>query len=119
MEEALGMSFAGKRALVCMKHVGLNGGRRLRQLGDDRANGGRWSWQPTTPRCTRRRTNRIRASAGNSPRADLRCGPAEHTTWRGRLHSRAVPDSVLMRLTTRMAHSRAVVEQARRAPKAR
>ena len=24
MEEALGMSFAGKRALVCMKHVGLN-----------------------------------------------------------------------------------------------
>jgi indolepyruvate ferredoxin oxidoreductase alpha subunit len=24
MEEALGMSYAGKRALVCMKHVGLN-----------------------------------------------------------------------------------------------
>jgi indolepyruvate ferredoxin oxidoreductase alpha subunit len=24
MEEALGMSFAGKRAMVCMKHVGLN-----------------------------------------------------------------------------------------------
>ena len=24
MEEALGMSFAGKRALVCMKHVGMN-----------------------------------------------------------------------------------------------
>ena len=24
MEEALGMSFAGKRAIVCMKHVGLN-----------------------------------------------------------------------------------------------
>ena len=24
MEEALGMSFMGKRALVCMKHVGLN-----------------------------------------------------------------------------------------------
>ena len=24
MEEALGMSFAGKRSLVCMKHVGMN-----------------------------------------------------------------------------------------------
>ena len=24
MEEALGMSFAGRRAMVCMKHVGLN-----------------------------------------------------------------------------------------------
>ena len=24
METALGMSYAGKRALVCMKHVGLN-----------------------------------------------------------------------------------------------
>ena len=24
MEEALGMSFMGKRALVCMKHVGMN-----------------------------------------------------------------------------------------------
>src|SRR5574344_959255 len=24
MEEALGMSYAGKRAMVCMKHVGLN-----------------------------------------------------------------------------------------------
>ena len=24
MEEALGMSYAGKRSLVCMKHVGLN-----------------------------------------------------------------------------------------------
>ena len=24
MEEALGMSYAGKRALVCMKHVGMN-----------------------------------------------------------------------------------------------
>ena len=24
MEAALGMSFAGKRALVCMKHVGMN-----------------------------------------------------------------------------------------------
>ena len=24
IEEALGMSFAGKRAIVCMKHVGLN-----------------------------------------------------------------------------------------------
>ena len=24
MEEALGMSYSGKRALVCMKHVGMN-----------------------------------------------------------------------------------------------
>lgn len=24
MEAALGMSFAGKRSLVCMKHVGMN-----------------------------------------------------------------------------------------------
>ena len=44
------------------------GGRRLRQLGHDRSQrrtGGRW-W-PTTRRCTRRRTNRTRASTGNSP----------------------------------------------------
>ena len=93
MEEALGMSFAGKRALVCMKHVGLNvaadafvnsamtganGGLVVVAADDTRP------VPPTTPRCTRRRTNRIRASTGNSPS----CRPSSlqtsrrHTTWR-------------------------------------
>ena len=32
MEAALGMSYAGKRALVCMKHVGMNVPHRFREL---------------------------------------------------------------------------------------
>ena len=35
MEAALGMSFMGKRAMVCMKHVGLNVCRPVCQFGHD------------------------------------------------------------------------------------
>ena len=53
MEAALGMSFAGKRALVCMKHVGMN------VCAD--------GWRPTIRPCTPRRTNRIPAFMENLP----------------------------------------------------
>ena len=57
MEAALGMSFAGRRALVCMKHVGMN------VAADAFVN---WSLRPTIRRCTPRRTSRTRASTANS-----------------------------------------------------
>ena len=87
MEEALGMSFAGKRALVCMKHVGLNvAADAFVNSAMTGANGGLVvvAASDVYKRQTRRRTNRIRASTGNSPS----CRPSSlrtsrrHTTWR-------------------------------------
>jgi indolepyruvate ferredoxin oxidoreductase alpha subunit len=56
MEAALGMSYAGKRALVCMKHVGMN------VAADAFVNSATvvwWCWLPMTLPCTRHRTSRI------------------------------------------------------------
>ena len=57
MEAALGMSFAGKRSLVCMKHVGMNvaAGAFVNSAIS-------LSLQPTTPACIRHKTNKTAAS---------------------------------------------------------
>ena len=60
MEAALGMSYAGKRALVCMKHVGMNvAADAFVNSAITGVNGVWWCWLPMTLPCTRHRTSRI------------------------------------------------------------
>ncbi len=115
MEAALGMSFMGKRALVCMKHVGLNvcadpfvnssmtgvvGGVVVLVADDpsmhssqdeqDSRYYGKFALVPTfEPSCQQEAYDMMAAAFDYS---EAQCLP------------------VLMRVTTRMAHSRAVVE---------
>ncbi len=66
-EEALGMSWAGKRALVCMKHVGLNvAADAFMNSAVTGTNGGLVLESPTIPACTHRRTSRTAASSPSS-----------------------------------------------------
>ncbi len=68
LEAALGMSFVGKRALVCMKHVGMNVcADAFVNSAMTGANGGLVVVAADDPRCTPRRTNRTPASTPNSP----------------------------------------------------
>ncbi len=115
MEEALGMSFMGKRALVCMKHVGLNvcadpfvnsgmtgvnGGVVVLVADDPSMHSsqdeqdsrfyGKFALIPTfEPSSQQEAYDMVQAAFDYS---EQQCLP------------------VLMRVTTRMAHSRAVVE---------
>ncbi|MBO4810421.1 MAG: indolepyruvate ferredoxin oxidoreductase [Prevotella sp.] len=115
MEEALGMSYMGKRALVCMKHVGLNvcadpfvnsgmtgvnGGVVVLVADDPSMHSsqdeqdsrfyGKFAMIPTFEPSTQQEAYNMMADAFNY--SEQQCLP------------------VLMRVTTRMAHSRAVVE---------
>ena len=66
MEAALGMSYAGKRALVCMKHVGMNvAADAFVNSAITGVNGGWWCWLPMILPCIRHRTNRIHAFMEN------------------------------------------------------
>ena len=120
MEAALGMSFMGKRALVCMKHVGLNvcadpfvnsamtgvGGGVVVLVADDPSmhssqdeqdsrHYGRFAMIPTFEPSSQQEAYDMMAVAFDY--SERQCLP------------------VLMRVTTRMAHSRAVVEVANEA----
>ena len=115
MEAALGMSFVGKRALVCMKHVGMNvcadafvnsamtgahGGLVVVAADDPSMHSsqneqdsrfyGKFAMTPTFEPSSQQETYQMIGAA-----FDL---------------SEKYQIPVLMRLTTRMAHSRAVVE---------
>ena len=115
MEAALGMSYAGKRALVCFKHVGLNvcadpfmgsamtganGGLVIASCDDPSMHSsqneqdsrfyGAFAMMPVFEPSNQQETYQITRAA------------YDYSEKRG------IP--VLMRLTTRMAHSRAVVE---------
>ena len=115
MEAALGMSFMGKRALVCMKHVGLNvcadpfvnsamtgvNGGLIVLVADDPSMHssqdeqdsrfyGKFAMIPTFEPSSQQEAYNMMAAAFDY--SEQQCLP------------------VLMRVTTRMAHSRAVVE---------
>jgi indolepyruvate ferredoxin oxidoreductase, alpha subunit len=67
-EEALGVSIAGRRALVAMKHVGLNvAADPFMNSALVAINGGLVVAWPTTPACTARRTSRTAACSPTSP----------------------------------------------------
>lgn len=115
MEEALGMSFMGKRALVCMKHVGLNvcadpfvnsamtgtNGGLIVIVADD----------PSMHSSQNEQDSRFYAKFAMMPCLE----PSNQQEAYDMVHyafdySERVHLPVLMRVTTRMAHSRAVVE---------
>lgn len=115
MEEALGMSFMGKRALVCMKHVGLNvcadpfvnsaitgtNGGIIVLVADD----------PSMHSSQNEQDSRFYAKFAMIPCFE----PSNQQEAYDMVHaafdySERVHLPVLMRVTTRMAHSRAVVE---------
>lgn len=115
MEAALGMSYMGKRAMVCMKHVGLNvcmdpfvnsamtgvGGGVVVLVADD----------PTMHSSQDEQDSRYLASFAMVPILEPRDQQQAYDMMSYAFElseKRSLP--VLMRVTTRMAHSRAVVE---------
>ena len=115
MEEALGMSFMGKRAMVCMKHVGLNvcadafvnsamtgtNGGIVVLVADD----------PSMHSSQNEQDSRFYAKFAMVPCLE----PSNQQEAYDMVHfafdySEHVHLPVLMRVTTRMAHSRAVVQ---------
>ena len=115
MEEALGMSYAGKRALVCMKHVGMNvcadGFMGSATTG---ANGGLVVTacdDPSMHSSQNEQDSRFWGCFAMMPVFEPSNQQEAYEMTRAAYdysESRGIP--VLMRLTTRMAHSRAVVE---------
>ena len=115
MEAALGMSFAGKRALVCFKHVGLNvcadpfmgsamtganGGLVIASCDD-----------PSMHSSQNEQDSRFYGAFAMMPVFEPSTQQEAYQMARAAFdysEKRRIP--VLLRLTTRMSHSRAVVE---------
>ena len=117
MEGALGMSYAGKRALVCMKHVGMNVcADPLMGSAMTGANGGliiAACDDPSMHSSQNEQDSRFWGTFGMMPVFEPSNQQETYEMTRAALdysEERGIP--VIMRLTTRMAHSRAVVESA-------
>lgn len=121
MEAALGMSYAGKRSLCCMKHVGLNvaadcfmnaamsgiHGGMLVVTADD----------PSMHSSQNEQDNRLFGNFAMIPMLEPSSQQeAYDMVYEGFELSERLGYPILIRITTRMAHSRAGVET--RAPKA-
>jgi len=117
MEAALGVSYVGKRALVCMKHVGLNvaadafvnsamtgtHGGLVVVAADD----------PSMHSSQNEQDSRFYGKFAFVPVFEPSCQQEAYEMTRAAFElSEAVRLPVLLRLTTRMAHSRAVVRTA-------
>jgi indolepyruvate ferredoxin oxidoreductase alpha subunit len=116
MEEALGMSYAGKRALVCMKHVGLNvaadgfvnaaitgvHGGLIVVVADD----------PSMHSSQNEQDSRFYAKFAGIPCLEpSNQQEAYDMAFAGFEMSERLRVPVLMRLTTRLSHSRANIAQ--------
>jgi len=114
MESAIGMSYAGKRAMVCMKHVGLNvaadafinsaitgsGGGLLVVVADD----------PSMHSSQNEQDSRFYAEFALLPVLEpVNQQEAYDMAYKGFELSERFKLPVLMRITTRLAHSRAKV----------
>ena len=115
MEGALGMSYAGKRALVCMKHVGMNVcADPLMGSAMTGANGGlvvAACDDPSMHSSQNEQDSRFWGSFGMLPVFEPSSQQETYVMARAAFdysEKRGIP--VIMRLTTRMAHSRAEVE---------
>ncbi len=115
-EAALGMSYAGKRSLVCMKHVGLNvaadpfmnscvtgiHGGLLLAVADD----------PSMHSSQNEQDTRFYGKFGMVPILEPSCQQeAYDMTLTGLELSERLQVPVILRLTTRLAHSRSGVKQ--------
>jgi indolepyruvate ferredoxin oxidoreductase alpha subunit len=122
MEAALGMSYAGKRALVCMKHVGMNvcadGFVNSAVTG---ANGGLVVTacdDPSQHSSQNEQDSRFYADFAMMPCFEPSNQQEAYKMVQEAFNyseKRHIP--VLMRLTTRMAHSRAVVDEGEEPPR--
>ena len=115
MEGALGMSYMGKRALVCMKHVGMNVcADAFMNAALTGVNGG-WvvvaADDPSMHSSQNEQDSRFYAKFAMIPCLE----PSNQQEAYDMMHyafdlSESLRTPVLFRVTTRMAHSRAVVE---------
>lgn len=117
MEEALGMSFAGKRALVCMKHVGMNvAADAFVNAAMTGANGGLVvvaADDPSMHSSQNEQDSRFYGKFAGVPVFEPSTQQETYDMVQAAFElSERFRIPVLMRLTTRMAHSRAVVEVA-------
>ena len=115
MEGALGMSYAGKRALVCMKHVGMNVcADPLMGSAMTGANGGlvvAACDDPSMHSSQNEQDSRFWGTFGMMPVFEPSSQQETYLMTRAAYdYSEQMGIPVIMRLTTRMAHSRAVVE---------
>lgn len=115
MEEALGMSFAGKRALVCMKHVGMNvAADAFVNSAMTGANGGLVvvaADDPSMHSSQNEQDSRFYGKFALVPTFEPASQQEAYDMVQAAFDfSEKYRIPVLMRLTTRMAHSRAVVE---------
>ena len=115
MEAALGMSFAGKRALVCFKHVGLNvAADPFMGSAMTGANGGlviASCDDPSMHSSQNEQDSRFYGAFAMMPVFEPSTQQEAYRMARAAFdysEKRRIP--VLFRLTTRMSHSRAVVE---------
>jgi indolepyruvate ferredoxin oxidoreductase alpha subunit len=121
MEEALGMSYAGKRTLVCMKHVGLNvaadgfvnsaitgvHGGLIVAVADD----------PSMHSSQNEQDSRFYAKFAGIPCLEpSNQQEAYDMAFAGFELSERLGVPVLMRLTTRLSHSRANIAQQEKLP---
>ena len=115
MEAALGMSYMGKRALVCMKHVGMNVcADAFMNAAITGVNGGLVvlaADDPSMHSSQNEQDSRFYAKFAMIPCLE----PSNQQEAYDMIHyafdlSEALKTPILMRVTTRMAHSRAVVE---------
>ena len=115
MEAALGMSYMGKRALVCMKHVGMNVcADAFMNSAITGVNGGLVvlaADDPSMHSSQNEQDSRFYAKFAMIPCLE----PSNQQEAYDMMHyafdlSEALKTPILMRVTTRMAHSRAVVE---------
>ncbi len=114
MEEALGMSYAGKRALVCMKHVGLNvAADPFINAAVTGANGGMVvvaADDPSMHSSQNEQDSRFYAKFAMVPLLEPSCQQeAYDMVWQGFELSERLHVPVVLRITTRLAHSRADV----------
>ena len=115
MEEALGMSFVGKRAMVCMKHVGLNvAADAFVNSGMTGAHGGLVvvvADDPSMHSSQNEQDSRFYGQFALIPTFEPSTQQEAYDMIRTAFDlSEKYQIPVLMRMTTRMAHSRAVVE---------
>ncbi|SUB78646.1 thiamine pyrophosphate-dependent enzyme [Porphyromonas macacae] len=117
MESALGMSYAGKRALVCMKHVGMNvAADCFMNASITGANGGLVivaADDPSMHSSQNEQDSRVYGKFAMVPVLEpSNQQEAYELTKRGFELSEKLGTPVLLRITTRLAHSRAGVQPA-------
>jgi indolepyruvate ferredoxin oxidoreductase alpha subunit len=115
MEAALGMVYAGKRALVCMKHVGMNvAADAFVNSAITGVNGGLVVLAADDPSMHSSQNEQDSRFYGKFAMIPI-LEPSTQQEAYDMMHyafdlSEALKTPILMRVTTRMAHSRAVVE---------